>query len=337
MANGGTEATRRTGGEQDAPRAIIHKQILDHADENPAAAMEAIADAVSGATTATVERVLEEYGDPAADESDGEVAAASDTEPSPAAAVLATPDGQPATDGGATSELAEPIVTESSTTEEPVTTDRDEETEPRSESGLDRSELTEKQRETLREVYERPDATQAELADRLGVSSPTISQRVNSIDGFDWSDRHALVASLFETDGDEREDGGMTHTNDTDPASSGGDADERTNAESNADQSDEDAADVSAHDRRLTELAERIDELTQQVATVERELTALERPEVARESDPSVLADPELAHKIIHACMRSDRITEEEELRLLRDVTAASAVAEPDTSQSDST
>jgi hypothetical protein len=32
--------------------------------------------------------------------------------------------------------------------------------------------------------------------------------------------------------------------------------------------------------------------------------------------------DPELAHKVVHACLNSDRISEEEELRLLKQLMA---------------
>lgn len=49
------------------PRAVIHKQILDIADSNPDASMEELADETVGASTALVERVLDEYGDPAAE------------------------------------------------------------------------------------------------------------------------------------------------------------------------------------------------------------------------------------------------------------------------------
>lgn len=47
------------------PRATIHKLILDVAASSPEKSMEGIATELSGATTELVERVLEEYGDPA--------------------------------------------------------------------------------------------------------------------------------------------------------------------------------------------------------------------------------------------------------------------------------
>ena len=389
----GTDSSRKHGTEQQEPRAIIHKQILDHAEANPNESMEAIADAVSGATTTTVERVLEEYGDPAAD---------SATEPPPAAsgstakskttgAETATSDAKPngtettndaesddtepstddtapssneadadertpepdvtVTDGGAASETATAAMTSDSTTEGPEPTERDAPRDGEPEHSIDRSALTEKQRETLRAIYDHPDATQAELADRLGVSSPTISQRVNSIDGFDWSDRNALVAPLFDPDDSETEDC-TPFADDTDdgPGSSERDGDAETSGDATDESQDEpndrtrqradsstarlerapaETTDRASENAKLTELVDRVDELADQLVAVERELETLERGTAGREggTESSVLSDPELAHKIVHACLQSDRVSEEEELRLLRDVTASGAAA----------
>ena len=46
------------------PRAMIHKQILDTAEDHPEATIDELVTAVSGATVDLVERVLDEYGDP---------------------------------------------------------------------------------------------------------------------------------------------------------------------------------------------------------------------------------------------------------------------------------
>ncbi|WP_217471947.1 winged helix-turn-helix transcriptional regulator [Haloterrigena gelatinilytica] len=356
--------------EQNAPRAIIHKQILDHAEANPDESMEAIADAVSGATTSTVERVLEEYGDPAAG-SASEPSPTDDAEPNGvetavtgAESVDSEPPGDDTappsnetevderpsdpdvtvTDGGAASETATAAVTSDSTTEGPAPTERNAARDGEPDLPIDRSTLTEKQRETLRAIYDHPDATQAELADRLGVSSPTISQRVNSIDGFDWSDRNALVAPLFESDGEEETR--MPHADDSDD---GPDASERDGDDGSGDAADESRDESSDRTRRrtdssasrserapadtqLAELTDRVDELADRLAAVERELEDRERGTTDREggTESSALADPELAHKIVHACVHSDRISEEEELRLLRDVTATGAATERD-------
>lgn len=47
------------------PRAMIHKRILEAAETHPDATVESLVDQVGGATANLVERVLEEYGDPA--------------------------------------------------------------------------------------------------------------------------------------------------------------------------------------------------------------------------------------------------------------------------------
>ncbi|ADB60102.1 hypothetical protein Htur_1211 [Haloterrigena turkmenica DSM 5511] len=370
--------------EQNAPRAIIHKKILDHAEANPGESMEAIADAVSGATTATVERVLEEYGDPAADTGDDLAADTADesstTETGMSEAEAATSDAESndaelsaggadppsaatdgdrgvsdsdcaVADGGATSESADVGMAGNSPAEGPVPAEQDADRDGDTDVSLDRSALTEKQHETLRAIYHHPDATQAELADRLGVSSPTISQRVNSIDGFDWSDRDALVAPLFDS-GDGEEEERMPHADDTDNGADSserdgdmgtvGDATDESRDEpsdrarrrtdpsaSRSDRAPADAADRTDEGAQLAELADRLDELTDRLAAVERGLEGREDGTAGREGGtaPSVLADPELAHKIVHACLHSDRISEEEELRLLRDVTAAGSAA----------
>lgn len=54
-----------TKGGGEAPRAVIHKRILDSAASAPDASLEALAGAVPGASPDLVERVLDEYGDPA--------------------------------------------------------------------------------------------------------------------------------------------------------------------------------------------------------------------------------------------------------------------------------
>lgn len=54
------------------PRAVIHKQILDVAEERPDATIEELASQISGASGDLVERVLGEYGDPTDESSESE-------------------------------------------------------------------------------------------------------------------------------------------------------------------------------------------------------------------------------------------------------------------------
>lgn len=157
--------------EAKAPKAIIHQRILQQAEADPDASMSKIAAEVSGASVDLVERVLDEYGDPA--------------EPSekPVADHIEPTNGHSASPPDGDFPSAEPT------------------TVP------DWNSLSEKIRETLREVHRHPEATQQDIADRLDVSAPTVSNRLSELEGFDWTEREGFVDKLPEdelqpTDGD---------------------------------------------------------------------------------------------------------------------------------------
>lgn len=229
------------------PRAVIHKKILDAAESRPEASIEELANEVSGANAELVGNVLEEYGDPAEESADDDAAGP------------------------------------------PEETDRDERPDDPTMSNaiqntnsgfdqIDRAELTDKQRETLQAIRDNPDATQADLADLLGVSGATICTRVNAIPGFDWEQRQQFVKTMFE------------------------------NADSD-----------SNDEREITP----VDDLSDQVADLESEVASLKQRLNDRHSEPtSAFTDPELVHKITHACLNSDEISKDEELRILQDLLA---------------
>lgn len=139
-------------------------KILEAADDNPDASFEEISSDVNGASASLVEKVLEEYGDPAD------------------------------IDGNGT---------------ESATTGIDEESNVANDAASDRGDdpellpseinLTKKQEETIQSIYQHPEATQAKLAELLGVSSATICQRVNSIPGFEWSERETFARQAIES------------------------------------------------------------------------------------------------------------------------------------------
>lgn len=222
-------AKSKSGDYSTVPRSMRHKQILDAAADQPDASMEAIASDVPSATTELVERVLEEYGDPA----DGHHDALTE-----------------AGDSSATQERVYP--------------------------GPD--DLSAKQRETLRAIHEHPEASQRELADVLDVSGSTVSNRVNAIEGFDWNDRRAFSEAVFGP---------------------------RPITEA------EDSAQMAAND---TQFETTIDQLADRVTAIERQVTDLAEADESR----SAFTDPDLAHKVVHACLNSDAIAEEEELRILK-------------------
>lgn len=197
-----------------------------------------LAEDVNGAAVDLVEQVLEEYGDPAADdpsaedpgtEADSRGEGQEDTEAvSPADADLESADGgdddplspdqdrsdsestettgagssalverEPAADGAA----AVAADGESTEVDRREPTDADDRTPSAFERPIEPDSLTETERRTLRAIRDRPDATQQELADSFDVTAATINRRVNNIDGFEWSNREAIVTELFPDDG----------------------------------------------------------------------------------------------------------------------------------------
>lgn len=137
--------------------------------------------------------------------------------------------------------------------------------------------LTETQLETIRAIHEHPEETMRDLGDRLGVSGSTISDRVNSIDGFDWSNRYTFAAAVLDAE--------CPDTN----------GERKTMATDNT-------------DREV-----RIDELAERVRRTEQKVDELD---VDAETNP-VVGDPELVRKVMHACLKSEIISEDEELTLL--------------------
>lgn len=161
------------GGESDrgstVPRAVIHKKILDAAQSRPNASIEALTTTVNGASEDLVERVLDEYGDPAANDQ-----TASETE----------------------DEASEdPSDMSNNKTNGSVS---DASTESAQEIARESAELTKKQREALDVIREYPDATQKDLAERFDVTQSTINSRLNSIEGFDWQHRQEFVEAMLD-------------------------------------------------------------------------------------------------------------------------------------------
>ena len=267
-----------TGG----PRAVVHKRILEVAEDNPDASLADIADEISGANADLVDRVLSKYGDPG------------ETEPQDNDTAMSQ-NGQQSTK----STQAQTQTNETSDEPEHV----DAVTNP--------DQLTQKQFETVRIVYEDTDATQGDIADRLGVTRATVSRRLGDIPGFEWSDRAAFTEALFdgtEYDGEaSAEDAAETATDEP------GTTAEETEAETAADEAvtDDDTAEHDSNSSTVDDQTEpTLDSLEDRLAAVEETL----------ETDTTESKRPvrtELAHKVVHAAMESERISEEEELELI--------------------
>jgi transcriptional regulator with XRE-family HTH domain len=360
---------------------MVHKKILEAAAENPDATMDELADGVVGASTDLVERVLDEYGDPAtAGEtagSGGETAAGvadtaqsedtfdesgsgagelgseqrgtdasadratgqSETETTGADAGTSGDDPADRESNGDESNMDE--ATPSDTTDRAdastVEADVEETGEERDASAVetdvaDRDEpmaaedigeiqtttvgddtavdgttgsgstpvapettdspeaeaLSRKELAVLEAIAEHPAATQAELAEELGVSRATISKRANGIEGFEWRHRDRFVAQTLGTDPRFEaqravSDGGSETT--------GGDAE-------------------SPENRLVGETDAVTDTATDGDAADPASEPSGSVPELGNE-------DPRLVHKVLRTCMESDRFEQEEEVRLV--------------------
>lgn len=174
------------------PKSMRHRKILDIAANRPDASVDEIAEEVPSATADLVERVLEDYGDPAADTEDGgeDTGDSSDDTERDSAAIA--PSDSTASEA-ATSEAVTEAVTASNTAQA-----EEDETDVSAQYPT-MAELSEREVETLRAIATRPDATQRELAELLDVSAATVSTRVNNISGFQWADRRAFVEAVLDS------------------------------------------------------------------------------------------------------------------------------------------
>ena len=311
------------------PRALIHKKILEAAGEMPGAPMAEVADEVSGASTDLVERVLREYGDPAAVESDPEEPTASDGGSASASGVHPGEDSGTGHDDpldGESHEEPSAVAGDDSTTGSSETSasgsdDRTDAvspgnrpddvstTEDRVEDETDETgdsspeDLTEKEREVLEVVAERPAATQQEVADVLGVSRATVSKRASGIEGFDWQRRAAFVDRVF--DGEAPLTRGASGSSTVDP-------DALARADTRADGDRTPPVDATTDSRASGDVT---DEVLSRLDRIEERLGRLESGDA---SDSSAgIADPQLAHKVVHACMESEHVSEDEELQVV--------------------
>ena len=243
------DSVSKSDGRQSIPKSIRHKKILDRAAEHPDASLEKLAEGIPSATPDLVEHVLEEYGDPGED-------------PQP----LGTTDDRSASDSGANDAKS--------------STDSDDEKDQSVAPTYPMpSDLSKKQRRTLQAIHEDPTATQSEIAEQLDVSPPTVSNRVNDLENFEWEERENYVNAVFgEPAVDDLESGPASDVSATD----GG-------------------PDIS------------IEQFETRLERIERKLESRQQSGAT----PAVFTDTEVLHKVVHACMASERNTEDEELRIL--------------------
>lgn len=259
---------------------MIHKRILSAAEERPDASIAELSAEIGGATVELVERVLNEYGDPADQTAQSENDQTAQTKD----------DESIESDAPANRSEGDRMIGNNGHHEK---------------TADELQALSEKQRETLQAISEYPEATQAELADLLGVTPATINTRLNTIENFDWDQRDEYVKRLgfdptikdYDLKGDSEED-------------------DRTEGTTGAGLSQQPDASIHGADGpakgETKSLARQVHALRGQINSVEERL---EGPSL--EASP-LSDDPELAHKVLHACMSSDQITEDEELRIVK-------------------
>lgn len=323
------------------PKSVRQKRILSIAAEQPDASIAQIANEVATATKNVVENVLEEYGDPAEQAT---------VEGQPSGATASSDGGQPL--AGIEPSSKENTVDGQSAASQPAAPDQQSENDVTAQEtevadttpSLDS--LTPKQWETLAAIRTNPEATQRELAEALGVSAPTVSNRVNAIPDFEWDDRLSFVENIIETadpetiealesaqptsestdsatedatpiemtDGDgsyeTTADTAETADDDTTDSSSDSDSAAADETDDGIETADSDAeGPVAVQSAQLETLAQRLDELNARLAAVDDKPTG------------NLFENSELTHKIIHACMETDTISEDEELEIIKRLT----------------
>lgn len=332
-----------------APRALVHKQILSAAAEMPEASLEEIADEVAGASTPLVERVLEEYGDPA-DNDDADSTAMSQPdlpididELSSAkretlAAVLEHPDATQqeiatkldvssatvsqrlrdiegfdwADRGSIVATLAESDV---SLTGGGATSQADEEPTAVSSSdepvgeSMDESVSDESMDESVAESPETTDDS---------AESATVNSKASDAGGEDRSeavDGSQAGAEPSAVD----DDSGAVDTDSDESEPSPGDADE-ANAESSAFK----VEGIQEIEQRLTDLEETVATQREEMESVlERGMSELEADIEETITDGGqfepqpAIQDDELLAKVIRASIADEQISEEEELQII--------------------
>jgi len=280
---------------------MIHKKILDAAESEPDASMAEIADGITGASVELVERVLEEYGDPAGDVPDSQVEI--DEPDRPEGTDRHGAGDSPAGAGdeeGSTEPGGHDMGTrddQDETEESPQgTPERETLADENGRSDEDYTDLSEKQLRTLRLIERNPEATQGELAAEFDVTRATVSRWLSDIDGFEWPRRLEHAARILNGDGigetDERTGSEGSGSGATNPPGSGSDREHPARSDD--------------FERRLDGIERRLDQLVAGSGT----------------ETGTAGIDPELAHKVVHACLNSDRISEEEELRVLKQLMA---------------
>lgn len=282
-------------GAKAAPQAMLHRKVLDVAAANPNASTERIASEVGEASPSFVERVFAEYGDPAeGDRESGPDDGSDDSGPDDG--VQSSPGADEASPTGRESGSESAVAQES-----------------HADLGFDPSELSAEQVETLRIVHEDPTATQRAVAERLDRDRSTVAKRVNEIPGYEWATRRELVEALFE-DGELRLDSGSARANETAVTVTDGAGLDAADGGAGVGGSPDPTAGV-ADVKPETSGNPEVDSAD---SAGETNADKDAKAEGDANGQSRLSSDPELVHKVAHACLDAEYIATDEELRILR-------------------
>lgn len=200
------------------------------------------------------------------------------------------------------------------------------------ETPIDFDQLTDEQRRTVEAIAERPDATQREIAEELGVAAATVSQRLSAIDGFDWNNRGRVIAHTFEVGGanssepdqadDEETDQVATETTQNQPEGEVDDqiSEDEVTSQERSEQTPVEANWVSNIENQIDALEKRLTEIESVIETKTAELESEIQETVTdggKSSTTAVFEDTNLQAKVIRAAMADDAITDEEEIKII--------------------
>jgi hypothetical protein len=195
--------------------------------------------------------------------------------------------------------------------------------------------LTPKQQETLLTIQENPDATQRELAEILDVSAPTVNNRVNAISNFEWEQRLPLAVAILESnDLDESEEiisdsKSIRHTqrqedSEQDDMHTTTDRHEEVGVDHHetTDRTvDGDTNKDGSHSGKFIDppghKGEQLEKMIQRIELLDARIEAMNEND---DGENICVEDPVLIHKVIHACMTSEKISKDEEIDIIKNL-----------------
>jgi len=297
------------------PRAMIHKKVLEVARSDPDASLESIADEVGGASAAFVERVLEEYGDPAAESSDQRADGKGSSQSSSEVGAVSAPSQNGSSTGTEQQRETDPTHSDTDEQNQMAHVNQKENASKSSEGGSSTTEIS--------DDSESPTAPESVNNTHVAGGSSADSQITDASDLESATIPSELSDKQLETLRSVRQDPTATQEEIADKLGvTRATISKRLNNISGFNWKtrrrfvdklfdDDQLADSKSRvadnnsQSQIMELESRIDELEAQL-------------EKASASDSGSPLDPDLTRKVVHSCMHADYLSEDEEFELLR-------------------